>query len=138
MKTDPHYHMYYLAPPEDLEQLADSVEELVGQLDDPQYQTVLRILALRRPWRPKHTGWVNVLDQILHFAYAAIVFLPAFLWPSWYMAGLGGLLLGIIREWEQWKELDLRIPMIWDRLQDALFFALGAIAIFFIHRLIFG
>jgi hypothetical protein len=138
MKIEPHYKMYYLAPPEELEKLADRIGEMVTALDDPQYQTVLRILALRRPWRPRRTGWINVFDQFLHFSYAVIVFLPALFWPSWYMAGLGGLLLGIIREWEQWKELDLRIPMLCDRLQDALFFAIGAVALYFLHLAIFG
>jgi len=138
MKVEPDYHMYYVAPPEELEEIADTVEELVGQLEGPQYHTVLRILALRHPWRPRHTGWVYVLDQILHFAYAVIVFLPLIIWPSWYTAGLGGLLLGTIREWEQWKELDLKIPMIPDRLQDILFFGVGAVVLYFIHDALFG
>lgn len=132
MKIEPTYRMYYVAPPEELEEIADTVEEVVGHLDQPQYHTVLHILAQRRPWRPRHTGWVNVIDQILHFGYAVIVFLPLMIWPSWYTAAAGGLLLGAIREWEQWKELDLKIPMIPDRLQDVLFFGIGAVALYFI------
>jgi hypothetical protein len=138
MKIEPNYRMYYIAPPEELKKLADQIEELVGKLDDPSYHTVLRILAWRRPWRPRRVGWINVFDQILHFFYAWTVFLPAWFCPSWYMAGLGGFLLGAIREWEQWKELDLKIPMIWDRLLDALFFSLGAIAIFLLRIAIFS
>lgn len=137
MKIEANYSMYYLMPPEELQKLADEVEQLVGNLDDPSYHTVLNILAWRRPWRPRHSGWINILDQILHFAYAVIVFLPALIWPSWYMAGLGGLLLGTIREWEQWKEVDLKVLMIWDRVQDILFFGLGAVAIYFIHDYFF-
>lgn len=108
------------------ESLADEVEETLRALSPEDYHHVLKIVALRQPWRPKHTGWVNVLDQVLHAIYAIIVFLPVMVWPSYWAAALSGFLLGAIREWEQYKNWDLFILMFWDRLQDATFFAIGA------------
>jgi len=111
--------------------LADRLERLMKKLPAPQYHKVLNILAYRHPWRPKHVGWTNVLDQVLHALYAVAVLLPVLLCSSYITAGLSGFALGAIREWEQWKELDLKILMIWDRLQDATFFALGGLALYF-------
>lgn len=130
------FKMYYGTAPGELKRLADQIEELMKGLDDPHYHTVLRILAYRRRWRPKRVGWVNVEDQALHFSFAAIVLLPALFCPTFWAAGLSGLVLGSIREWEQWREVDLKIPMIADRLQDVLFFVLGAVCLFLVKSAI--
>jgi hypothetical protein len=130
------FKMYYGAAPTDLEKLADEIEALMADLDHPRYHKVLRILAYRRPWRPKRVGWVNVEDQALHFSFAAIVLLPALFCSTFWAAGLSGLVLGSIREWEQWREVDLKIPMITDRLQDISFFVLGAVCLFFIKTVL--
>ncbi len=138
MQKPEHYRIFYGAAPPDLEKVADRVEKQLKKLPDPEYHKVLSILAYRHPWRPKHCGWINVLDQALHMLYSAAVLLPVFLWPSFFTAGLSGFLLGVIREWEQWKEVDLKILMFWDRLQDVLFFALAGILIYVIKILCFG
>jgi hypothetical protein len=114
----------------DLEEYADRVEEIIAPLSPEHYHKVLEILAFRRPWRPKRTGWINVLDQTLHVLYAMIIFMPLLAMPSYETAASSGFLLGIIREWEQWKNLDFRLLMFWARLQDAIFFAFGATIIY--------
>ncbi len=138
MQGKEDYRMYYKAEPGELEEIANRVERLLKDLDEPRYHTVLRILAWRRPWRPKHVGWANVKDQILHLVYALAVFSPAIFCPSYFTAGLGGFFLGVVREWEQWRELDLKILMIWDRLLDVAFFVLGALMIYAIKVACFG
>jgi len=85
---------------------------------------------MKRPWRPKHTGWVNVFDQFLHMVYAVLILFPIVGWPSYWTAITTGLTMGAIREWEQYKNWDLKILMFWDRLQDASFFAIGALLIY--------
>jgi len=138
MQKPEHYRIFYGAAPPDLEKVADRVEKQLKKLPDPEYHKVLNILAYRHPWRPKHSGWINVLDQVLHMVHSAAVLLPVFLWPSFFTAGLSGFLLGVIREWEQWKEVDLKILIFWDRLQDVLFFTLAGILIYGIKILCCG
>ena len=116
------------------EMLADQVERVLNDTTPAVYQDVLHIAALRRRFRPKHVGWQNVLDQVLHTSYAVIIFLPVLFWPSYWAAALGGFLLGGIREVEQYKNVDLMILMLRDRLQDALFFALGAVLVYHFSR----
>jgi hypothetical protein len=120
------------------ERLADDVQGMLGKLELPDYHGILRILSLRRPWRPTRTGLTNMLDQLLHALYAVIIFLPVIVWPSLATAGLSGLLVGAIREWEQWKNQDYQILMFWDRFQDAAFFAVGAMILYYATQLIRG
>ena len=112
------------------EQLADRVSAVLNDTTPAVYQEVLHLAALRRRFRPPHVGLQNVLDQLLHTGFAALVFLPVLLWPSYWAAALGGFLLGGIREVEQYKNVDLMLLMLRDRLQDALFFALGAVLVY--------
>jgi hypothetical protein len=50
------------------------------------------------------------------------------------MVALSGFLMGALREWEQYKNWDWHILMFWDRLQDASFFAVGAVILYhFVH-----
>ncbi len=119
-----------IADREPKEALADKVSRVIGELAPEEYHEILEIVAMRRPWRPKHTGWVNVLDQTLHAVYAMVVFLPLVAWPSYWTAAVSGFILGGLREVEQFRNWDLRIPMLWDRLQDAVFFALGALLLY--------
>lgn len=121
--------------PEEKEKLADDVQSIIGNLEPRHYHDVLTIVAFRRPWRPKRVGWVNVQDQFLHALYATLIFFPVVVWPSVLTAGLSGLVAAAIREWEQWKNQDLKILMFWDRLQDASFFAAGAVVVYFAARL---
>ena len=116
------------------EKLADDVERALSDTTPATYQQVLQIAALRRRYRPRHMGWQNLLDQVLHTSYSAIVFLPVLFWPSHWTAALGGFLLGGIREVEQYKNVDLMILMLRDRFQDALFFALGAVLVYHFSR----
>lgn len=116
------------------EKLADEVVGILRDTTPIVYHDVLHIAALRRRFRPRHVGWQNVFDQILHTFYAAIVFLPVLFWPSYWTAALGGFLLGGIREVEQYKNVDLMILMLRDRLQDAFFFALGAVLVYHFSR----
>lgn len=115
---------------EQREKLADEVFNVIKELDPEDYHAVLKTVGFMRPWRPKHVGWVNVRDQFLHIVYAVIIFLPLVAWPSYWTAGISGFLLGGIREWEQYKNWDFKILMFWDRLQDALFFAVGALVLY--------
>ena len=112
------------------ETVADQVFQIIGTLTPQEFHEILEIVAMRRPWRPKHTGWVNVLDQTLHAVYAVVVFLPVLVWPSYWTAGISGFILGGLREFEQFRNWDLRIPMILDRVQDAFFFAVGALILY--------
>lgn len=114
--------------------LADKVVELLKDTTPDIYQEVLHLAALRRPYRPAHLGLQNVFDQLLHTAYAVVIFLPVLVWPSYWTAALGGFLLGGIREVEQYKNVDLMLLMLKDRLQDALFFALGAVLVYHFAR----
>lgn len=112
------------------EQLADQVTKVLDDTPPDVYQEVLHIAALRRRFRPVHVGWQNVFDQVLHTGYAVLIFLPVLVWPSYWTAALGGFLLGGIREVEQYKNVDLMLLMLRDRLQDAMFFALGALVVY--------
>jgi hypothetical protein len=116
------------------EKLADEVVNVLSDTTPAVYQEVLHLAALRRRYRPRRVGLQNILDQLLHAAYAASVFLPVLFWPSHCTAALGGFLLGGIREVEQYKNVDLMILMIKDRLQDAFFFAIGAVLIYHFAR----
>jgi hypothetical protein len=97
---------------------------------------VLDGARMQRRWRPKHIGWTNVLDQLLHAVYGAAVFAPLVIWWSWWAAAVSGFLLGAAREVEQFRNWDLRIPMVGDRLQDAVFFAVGAVLLYVVARLL--
>lgn len=114
--------------------LVDQVVRALDSTTPDVYQNVLHRAALRRPYRPKHVGWQNLLDQVLHVSYAAAVFLPVLYWPSHWTAALSGFLLGGIREVEQYNNVDLMILMLRDRFQDALFFALGAVVVYHFSR----
>jgi hypothetical protein len=92
------------------------------------YHKVLDAAAMANPWRPRRRGWTNVLDQLLHMLYAAVVLFPFMIWPSYGGAAISGLLLGLIREVEQFHKVDLKIHMPWDRLSDIFFFVVGAVA----------
>ncbi len=119
-----------VAEPGPRESLVEQVFQIIGSLEPQEYHEILELVAMRRPWWPKHTGWVNVLDQTLHAVYAVVVFLPVLVWPSYWTAVISGFILGSIREFEQFRNWDLRIPMILDRLQDACFFAVGAVILY--------
>lgn len=121
-----------------LDQITDEVAALMAELEPAEYHAVLKDLAYRRPWRPAHTGWQNVKDQALHILYAAAVFLPICFWFTIWGAALSGFLLGALREWEQYTGQDLRIPMLLDRLIDAVFFAVGAALIFAVASVVGG
>ena len=112
------------------EKLADEVANVLRDTTPDVYQEVLHLAALRRRYRPAHVGLQNILDQILHTVYAAVVFLPVLFWPSHWAAAMGGFLLGGIREVEQYKNVDLMLLMLKDRLQDAVFFAIGAVLVY--------
>jgi hypothetical protein len=116
------------------EKLVDEVVDVLSDTTPDVYQEVLHLAALRRRYRPMHVGWQNILDQLLHAAYAAAVFFPVLFWPSYWTAAIGGFLLGGIREVEQYKNVDLMILMIKDRFQDAFFFAIGAVLIYHFAR----
>ena len=110
--------------------LANQVEGVIKSSTPQEYHEVLAIVARRWPWRPTRTGLINVLDQFLHALFAVVVFLPITVWPSYWGAALSGFLLGGIREYEQFRNQDLNIPMIRDRLMDASFFAVGAVILY--------
>ena len=110
--------------------LTARVGDLLDRTRPEVYHRVLRQVALRRPWRPAHRGWQNVKDQVLHVVYAAAVFLPVLAWPSYGGAAASGVLLGGLREWEQWRGQDLRIPMLRDRILDVATFVVGAVLVF--------
>ncbi len=112
------------------EQLAEEVSNVLKDTSPEVYQEVLHLAALQRPFRPRHVGLQNIFDQVLHVGFSVLVFLPIMLWPSYWAAALGGFLLGAIREAEQYKNVDLMLLMLRDRLQDALFFALGAVLVY--------
>ncbi|MGH7495246.1 MAG: hypothetical protein ACREOO_22985 [bacterium] len=116
------------------QRLADEVFVVLRDTSPESYHDVLHIVAMRRRFRPPHIGLQNVIDQVLHTAYAAIVFLPVLFWPSYWTAALSGFLLGGIREVEQYKNVDLMILMLRDRIQDAFFFALGAVMVYHLSR----
>jgi hypothetical protein len=84
------------------EKLTDQVVEVLKDTNPDDYHEILHRAALRRRYRRMHVGWQNVLDQVLHAAYAAAVFFPVLFWPSYWTTGLGGFLLGGIREVEQY------------------------------------
>jgi len=114
------------------ENLATKVEELLAETSEQEYQEILDIAAFRRPWRPVRRGLINIFDQFLHVSYAFIVFLPVLAWPSLWTAAVGGFLLGVIREVEQYRNQDLHILMFWDRLQDIIFFTIGSMLIYYV------
>lgn len=116
------------------ERLVNEVSNVLNETSPEVYQEVLRLAALRRPYRPPHVGLQNIIDQVSHVAFAVVVFLPLLFWPSYWAAALGGFLLGAIREVEQYKNVDLMLLMLRDRLQDAFFFALGAVLIYHLSR----
>ena len=112
------------------EKLADSVIDLLDGLDPADYHEVLEVVAARRPWRPKRTGWTNVFDQLAHVVYGFGVFLAIVAWPSYWTAAISGFLLGASREVEQFTNIDLRILMFWDRLTDAASFGVGVVLLY--------
>jgi len=114
--------------------LTDRVTEVLAHTEPALYHDVLRSAAMRRPWRPVHRGFQNISDQILHMVYAAVIFLPVLAWPSYATAAASGLVLGALREWEQFRGQDLRIPMLKDRLLDVATFTLGALLVFYFSR----
>lgn len=116
---------------------ADLTDRVVAVLDHTEpalYHKVLRSAAMRRRWRPKHSGWQNVSDQILHVIYAGAIFLPVLAWPSYATAAASGFLMGVLRELGQFRGQDLRILMFWDRVLDVSTFTLGALLVFHFTR----
>lgn len=113
-----------------LDEKLNAVLQIIDDCDPPTYQWILSTAAYKRPWRPKRTGLTNVLDQILHAAYGALLLLPVLLFHSYLGAGLMGLLAGGIREIEQYFNLDLKIKMVWDRVLDTSFFVIGALIVY--------
>ena len=110
----------------------DKVLELLKDIEDPEFHKILKAAARRRPWRPKRKGWANVLDQLLHALYGAILLLPILLSFSYWGAAIMGFLAGTIREIEQYFNQDLKIRMIWDRIQDISSFIVGAVVLFYV------
>lgn len=98
----------------------------LSSLDDATFHAVLDEAKMKRPWRPRRSGFVNVLDQLLHAGYGALIVLPVLLLPPVAGAMLAAGLLGTMRETEQYFNQDLQIPMLVDRFVDVLFFVLGA------------
>ena len=124
--------------PEQIEALADTVEESLGDIDIVDYHAVLKTLGFRRPWKDSNTGWANVLDQLLHVAYAMMVFLPVVAWPTYWGAALSGFVLAVIREWEQWRNWDFKLLLPGNRLLDIASFILGAVLLFLLIQVIFS
>jgi len=112
------------------------LSELVNS--DQEYHSVLRKVALNKPWRPRPNLIQNIRDQFLHMLYGALLIIPLMLMTSWKGAFLTGLIVGTIREIEQYFNQDLRIKMYLDRVIDILFFALGSALIYHILFNIFG
>ena len=110
----------------------EKVLEILKDIEDPEFHKVLNAAARRRPWRPKRKGWKNVLDQLLHALYGALLLLPILLSFSYWGAAIMGLLAGTIREIEQYYNQDLKIRMIWDRIQDIISFGAGAVVLFYV------
>jgi hypothetical protein len=133
-----NFKIFYGSASADLEKLADRIEKMMKNLPNPEYHKLLSLLAYRHPWRPKRVGWIDVLDQLLHFLYSTAIFMPVLIWPSYGTAAFSGFLLGAVREWEQWKELDLKIWMICDRLEDVFFFTLAGIVLYFVKTALLG
>ncbi len=114
------------------EEAADAVFPMLAELEEPVYHRTLALLAFRKRWRPMRVGLADLLDQLLHLVYAAVVLGPYVIHPSWWTAAIGGFLLGAIREVWQFYNLDLRILMFGERLKDATFFAAGGVVVHFV------
>ena len=114
----------------DLQHKLSAVVALIEQCTPRDYHWILRAARESRPWREKRRGTVNVCDQLLHVAYAAIILMPVLCWHSYLGAALAGFAVGTIREVEQYFKQDFRILMFWDRLQDVTFFVVGAVLVF--------
>jgi len=112
----------------------NTVLEIINDTDAPTYHWILNTAAYKRPWRYMRTGLANVLDQILHAAYAALLLLPVLGLDSYLGAALSGFLAGAIRETEQYFNQDLRIKMLGDRLLDVSAFVVGALVLFHFLR----
>jgi hypothetical protein len=112
------------------EEVARQVFLIINDLPPEQYHAVLRQLAYMRRWRPRRTGPAAVLDQLLHAAYATVVLLPVLAWPSAGSAIVCGLVIGVLREIEQYFGVDLRILMPWDRAADVSAFAIAALLVY--------
>ncbi len=115
----------------DRQKLLEEVVTLINECEERDYHWILNRAAYLRPWRPRRTGWLNVLDQLLHAAYGAVLLLPVLLFHSLLGAALMGLLAGGIREIEQYFNQDLRIRMFWDRVLDTSAFVVGAVLIYY-------
>ena len=114
------------------EQLVNDITNQLSPYSEEQFHEVLDAVGWKRPWRPKRIGWINLVDQLLHALYAVVILIPVLIWPSIWTAGSSGLILGIIRECEQYYHQDYHILMFWDRLLDVLFFGLGGGVIFWL------
>jgi len=112
----------------------NAVVEIINDAEAPTYHWILNAAAYKRPWRPTRTGLTNVLDQILHAVYGALLLVPVLLLDSYLGAGLMGLLAGGIREVEQYFNQDLRIKMIWDRILDTSAFGVGTLLLYHFLR----
>ena len=118
----------------DKKALADKIEQLLIDLEPKDYHEILKMVGWRNPWRPTRRGCVNVLDQMLHMFYAVLIYAPLLIYPSPFTAAASGFILGGIREYEQWKKYDYKILMLYDRLQDAFFFGVGAMFLYAIVK----
>jgi predicted alpha/beta hydrolase len=67
----------------------------------------------------------QLVDQSGHAIYAVLVLLPVVVFPGSMMGLIGSaLIMGFIREWEQWRRADnLHLG---DRILDITFFGVGA------------
>ncbi|HFE64731.1 hypothetical protein B1H10_05510 [candidate division KSB1 bacterium 4484_188] len=127
-----------MTTPQEKEKRKQKLNQVLEALQDTtprEYHAILNTAARKRPWRPRRTGWANVLDQALHASYGALLLLPVLLFHSYLGAAIMGLLAGGIREVEQFFNQDLRIRMFWDRMLDTSAFVAGALVIFSLSHL---
>ncbi len=113
-----------------IDKSVESVLELLANHSPEEFHQILNKAARKRPWRPRRKGWANLLDQLLHGVYGAILLLPVLIFHSYPGAALMGFLAGSIRETEQYFNQDLRIRMLGDRILDISSFVIGALAIY--------
>jgi len=115
-----------------IDKSVQAVLKLLADYPPEEFHRILKQAARKRPWRPQRHGWANLLDQLLHAIYGAILLLPVLIFPSYLGAALMGFLAGSIREMEQYFNQDLRIRMLGDRILDISSFIIGALLLYHI------
>ena len=129
------YHKNRLQP-EELE-LMNKLWSSIKDLKPETRHHLLYALLSKKAFRPMAVGFANFKDQLLHVFYPIIVFglfsygLICTDVSAYLFAALAGLLIGLIREAEQFFGKDLRIPMLRDRLLDISMFTLGSLILMF-------